>query len=537
MGSETLILVGLALIFGLYMAWNIGANDVANAMGTSVGSGALTLKRAVILAAVMEFCGAFLVGPHVSETVRKGIVDPADIQVTEVQKAFGLEATPDKSAIEALAEQAKHDVAVEAKLREANRRAALVLSYGMIASLLAAGIWLQIASYFGWPVSTTHSIVGAIVGFGVVYGGIGAVNWFGEGTFSAIFSGKGGVVSILASWVVSPLLSGTIAFVIFRLVLTGIFYKPDPLAAAKKGTPYIVFAVMVTMTLVLAFKGLKPFWKNLGYHHLDALPLTIGLTGGVVAGILGALISRMLVGRLKTGGQLASEQAHFLYVSRALSKAIMHLRRARNSSWGKTKLATDAAVQQTKAIYREVRGQTDVGQAKSVYPQVERIFVCLQVISAGFVAFAHGANDVANAIGPLSVVVETARTMQIPEKASVPLWMLGLGGVGIVLGLATWGWRVIATVGKRITELTPSRGFCAEFAAAMTILLASVYKLPVSTTHCLVGAVLGVGLARGIGALNLRTVRDIVVSWIVTVPAGAGLTILFFYILSAVFGR
>ena len=497
MGLESWILISLALIFGLYMAWSIGANDVANAMGTSVGSGALTLKRAVILAAIMEFGGAFLVGPNVSETVRKGIVDTSVFMEDP-----------------------------------------MMLALGMLASLLAAAAWLQLASYFGWPVSTTHSIVGAIVGFAAVYGGVGAIKWVGEGTFSAILSGKGGIVSIVASWVVSPLLSGTIAFVVFRLILTGIFYKPDPVSAAKKATPYIVFAVMVTMMLVLAFKGLKPFWKNLGFDsHLEPFPLTMGLIGAVAAGLLGAIISRMLVSRMDMGDPIATEQAHNLYMKRALSKAMMHLRRARNTSSGRIKQSADEVLQQTKDIYASVRDTSGTDSERSAYRQVERVFIYLQIISAGFVAFAHGANDVANAIGPLSVVVEIATSdpMVVPAEASVPMLMLGLGGIGIVIGLATWGWRVIATVGKRITELTPSRGFCAEFAAALTILLASVCKLPISTTHTLVGAVLGVGLARGIGALNLRTVRDILISWVITIPAGAGLAVVFFYILRMMF--
>ncbi len=481
MGTESLILIGLAVVFGLYMAWNIGANDVANAMGTSVGSGALTLKRAVILAAIMEFCGAFLVGPHVSETVRKGIVDPA---------AF----TP------------------------------MMLMIGMLASLLAAGAWLQLASYKGWPVSTTHSIVGAIVGFGAVYGTVDAVKW-------------GKVGSIVASWVVSPTLSGLIAFIIFRLVLVNIFYKPDPIAAAKKSTPFIVFAVMVIMFRVLTFKGLKPFWKNLDIDPEGALPLAVGLSGAAISGILGALIARKLVSRMSDGDPLASEHLKSLYVSRALSKALMHLRRVRNTTVGETHEAADEVIQQSKAMLRAVQSRANGGAGQSAYRQVERIFIYLQVISAGFVAFAHGANDVANAIGPVSVVVETARTGAVPIETNVPLWILGVGGVGIVVGLATWGWRVMQTIGSRITELTPSRGFCAEFAAALTILLASVFALPISTTHTLVGAVLGVGLARGIGALNLRTVRDILISWVVTVPAGAGLAVVFFYVLRALLVR
>ena len=498
MGTEAVILIVLALLFGFYMAWNIGANDVANAMGTSVGSGALTLTGAVILAAIMEFAGAFLVGPHVSETVRKGIVD--------LDMLRGMD------------------------------QGALLLVLGMLAALLAAGVWLQLASYWGWPVSTTHSIVGAIVGFGAVAGGIEAVKWVKVGT-------------IAMSWVVSPALSGVIAFVIFRFILAGIFYKPNPLAAAKKATPYIVFAVLVAMMLVLAFKGLKPFWKYpfwegvFGFKfksHLDAVPLTLSLAAAGLIGFVGACVSYRLVRNIEEEpGQTKTSEN--LYVQRSLSKAIMHLRRIRNTTTGEVRDDADRVLQDTQKLLHDAHASTRT-RGVSGYHQVERIFIFLQIISAGFVAFAHGANDVANAIGPLSAIMEVVDTTKeamfwvVPDiQSHVSVWLLLLGGIGIVIGLATWGWRVIETIGKRITELTPSRGFCAEFAAALTILIASVYSLPISTTHTLVGAVLGVGLARGVGALNLTTVRDIVISWVITLPAGAGLAILFFYGLKAVF--
>lgn len=501
MGTEAMILTGLAMAFGLYMAWNIGANDVANAMGTSVGSGALTLKRAVILAAVMEFTGAFFIGPHVTETVRAGIID---IEMFKVD--------PD---------------------------GARMLCFGMLASLLAAGAWLQLASYFGWPVSTTHSIVGSIVGFGCVYGGIHTVNWFGGNGFNVltILSGDGGVASIVASWIVSPLMSGTIAYFVFRFILKRVFYQPDPITAARVWTPWIVFVVMITMMLVLSFKGLKPFWKDrFGLSPLDFWPLTIGLGLSLVSGVTGALVSRRLVRKVRADDPALARLQADLYTARAMSKALMHLRRVRSTAFGEAKDQAQRALDEAETLYKQVRERTRGNTDSHIYHNVERIFIYLQIISAGFVALAHGSNDVANAIGPLSVVIETAKNMQIPEKTAVPLWVLGIGGVGIVFGLATWGWRVMQTVGKRITELTPSRGFCAEFAAALTILIASVCKLPVSTTHTLVGAVLGVGLARGFGALNLNTVRDIIASWLITLPAGAGLAILFFYGLRMAFG-
>lgn len=497
MDIHTTALIILALGVGLYMAWNIGANDVANAMGTSVGSGALTLKAAVIIAAVMEFAGAFLVGPHVTETMRSGIID--------------------------------------LKVFEAMPNGPHILAYGMLASLLASGVWLQLASYFGWPVSTTHSIVGAIAGFGLVVGGVHAINWIGPNGIWGAFTGESSLLGIVASWIVSPLLAGSISYLLFRLILNRVFYQPDPLAAAKKITPIMVFMVLLTMTMMLHFKGLKPFWNDqFGLKPTDALAMAYGIPFSLISSTVAALIARRMANKLKHD-PIKRQQLRELYTARALSKAIMHLRRVRDTTGEETRAQAVAALSQTQTLLSDVHTRTKDTSEKHVFQDVERIFVYLQIISASFVAFAHGANDVSNAIGPLSVIIEVARSNAIPVESVVPWWVLGLGALGIVVGLATWGWRVIQTVGKRITELTPSRGFCAEFAAALTILIASVCKLPVSTTHTLVGAVLGIGLARGIGALNLNTIRDIGASWLITVPAGAGLSILFYFVLMAFF--
>jgi len=433
--------MGLALIFGFYMAWNIGANDVANAMGTSVGSGALTLKRAVIVAGVLEFAGAFLVGSHVTETVRKGIVD---IEI------FMADPT--------------------------------VYVLGMLASLLAAGVWLQTASYFGWPVSTTHSIVGAIIGFGLLVGGIHAVNW-------------GKVFSIAASWIVSPLISGTISFFIFMLLRKKIFNSDAPVAAAKKLTPVVVFFVFAILTLVMVFKGLKNLHLHLSFLHALIVATAIGFVG--------ALLSAFWVSYMK------------------LNQDYIKLQDSKDS----------ACIRPAEASHT----RKNVDRREYEHQGVEKIFIYLQILSACFVAFAHGANDVANAIGPLGAVVGVIRTGVVGLKATVPIWVLMLGGIGIVIGLATWGWRVIETVGKKITELTPSRGFSAEFGAAVTIVVASRLGLPISTTHTLVGAVMGVGLARGIAALNLNAIREIVLSWVVTIPAGATFAIGIYYLLTLFF--
>ena len=420
MGIELIIIVVLASCFGFYMAWNIGANDVANAMGTSVGSGALTLKKAIIVAAIFEFAGAFLVGSHVTETVRKGIIDLSIFTNME--------------------------------------NGANILLYGMLASLLAAGAWLQIATYFGWPVSTTHSIVGAVVGFGLIAGGAAGVNWIKVGT-------------IVMSWVISPLLSGTIAFIVFFIIHRTMINVPNSVQSTKKWSPIYIFLVFAILTLVTLFKGLKNL--NLDLSLQGSLIIAIGI--GFFASMIGwILINRIVVAE-------TSESSQF----------------------------------------------------------VEKVFTYLQIMSACFVAFAHGANDVANAIGPLAAVFALARggTEALVAKTPVPIWILGLGGAGIVVGLSMWGWRVIETIGKKITELTPTRGFAAEFAAATTIVLASRLSIPISTTHTLVGGVLGVGLARGLDSLNFRAIREIVTSWIVTLPAGAGMSIVFFLIIKAVLGN
>jgi PiT family inorganic phosphate transporter len=406
-GSGLLI---IAALVGLYMSWAIGANDVANAMGTSVGSGTLTFKQAVIVAAIFEFAGAVIAGSSVSGTIRKGIVAP-----------------------EVFAGAPEH------------------LVYGMISSLLAAAVWLNIASRKGWPVSTTHSIVGAIVGFTVVSAGVDAVSW-------------GKVGTIVTSWVVSPVLSGCTAFALFTMLRKYVIAVKDPIARTKLVAPYLVFFTTLIIALVTLWKGLK---------HLK-LDLNSGETAAIAIGIsaIAALIAKFFIARIDNAPDESDE---------------------------------------------------------SRYARMERMFGILQIYTACAVAFAHGSNDVANAVGPMAAVYGTLKTGSVVAQTAVPLWLLAIGATGIVIGLATYGYRVIETVGKKITHLTPSRGYVAEFAAAVTIVIASRFGLPISTTHTLVGAVLGVGLARGIAATNLGTVAQIGLSWIVTLPAGAGLSILFYW--------
>ncbi|MCK5796726.1 MAG: inorganic phosphate transporter, partial [Deltaproteobacteria bacterium] len=370
---------------GLYMAWNIGANDVANAMGTSVGSGALTLRKAIVVAGVLEFLGAVLVGAYVTDTVRKGIVDPA---VFSTQP--------------------------------------MTFVYGMMAALLAAAIWLNVASFFAFPVSTTHSIVGALAGFGMLVAGAGAIKW-------------GKLVFIVASWVVSPILGGVVAYIIYLVIRRVVIERDDPAVSARRAAPVLVGALLFVLALVTVFKGLKNLHLELRWWEALGGSFALAMVGGIVT-------------RLVQGARLSTKPA-------------------------------------PAAHSMEV---------------VEAIFRPLQAATACAVAFAHGANDVANAVGPVAAVFGTLKSGAIAAKVGVPVWILLLGGVGIVLGLATYGYRVMATIGTKITEITPTRGFAAEFGAAVTILFGSKLGLPLSTTHTLVGAVVGVGVARGMGALDLR---------------------------------
>ena len=413
--EHQIIYVSLAAVFGIFMAWGIGANDVANAMATSVGSRALTIKQAILVAAVFEFLGAVLAGGAVTSTIRKGIVD-----------ADQLSQSPE------------------------------LLIYGMLAALLAAGTWLLIASSKGWPVSTTHSIVGAIVGFAAVGIGVDAVKWSQVGT-------------IVLSWVVSPLTAGLIAFLIFESVRRLILQQEDPLSKAKKYVPFYIFLAAFTMTLVTILKGLSHVGLTLSTQNSYLLAAAIA----AVVAIIGAIAIR----RIQPDPKLEKRQ-HFY--------------------------------------------------------TVERVFAVLMVVTACSMAFAHGSNDVANAIGPVAAIISVAKSGLVGETSALSAWVLFLGGIGIVTGLATYGRHVIRTVGEKITQLTPSRGFAAELAAASTIVIASGTGIPISTTHTLVGAVLGVGLARGIDAIDLRVVGRIVVSWVVTIPAGAALAIVFFYIFKTI---
>ncbi|MDE3047228.1 MAG: inorganic phosphate transporter [Verrucomicrobiota bacterium] len=469
---ETITLIQiLTLSLGFYMAWNIGANDVANAMGTSVGSKALTLKKAVFLAAILEFSGAYFVGSSVSETIQKGIVEPSVFQSDP-----------------------------------------MIFVFGMMGSLLATGALLQIASYFGLPVSTTHAIVGAVLGFGLCIGGPSAIHWSTLGW-------------IASSWILSPVLSGIVSYAIFSLIQRKILFALDPIEASQKLTPFFIFLCVAIAVLSLVYHGL-----NL---HLS---IWMAISLSCTAGLLAAWISRPFILRITEPAVQLNNGFH-PYQAVSLEKALHHLQRVhlsnRNLSYSQE---ISQIVTRVQSLNDTVKKTTpELYSSHHHYHGVEKIFIVLQIISACLVAFAHGANDVANAIGPVAAVLDVLKHRMLSGTSAVPSWLLALGGGGIVIGLATWGWRVIETIGHKITELTPTRGFSAEFGAAFTILLASKMGLPISTTHALIGAVLGVGLARGLKALNLQTIKEIVVSWMVTIPLCALFSILTFYLLKFCF--
>lgn len=407
--STDAILLILASVVGLYMAWNIGANDVANAMGTSVGSHSLTFKQAIIIAGIFEFLGAVLAGNHVAATIGKGVVNPLIFSLNPNDYIFG-----------------------------------------MLSSLLAAGIWLNICTKIGWPVSTTQSIVGAVVGFGIISKGFAAIHW-------------SVIIKIVASWIISPIMGGAISFLVFSFILKNILRSKFPVAATKRYMPIISFYLIFLLSMSVIYKGLKNI-------HLD-LPFYNAFIISTLLGVAAFVVSSVLLSRIKSD--------------------------------------------MTKKSWRRL-------------PAVERIFRYFQIITASYMAFAHGSNDVANAVGPLVGMMDAIKSHSVAIGSPVSIWILAFGGIGIVVGLATYGYKVIITVGKKLTELTPSRGFSAEIGAATTILVASKIGLPISTTHVVVGSILGVGLARGIGAINLSILKNIFYAWFLTVPAAMLLSALIY---------
>ena len=445
MEPVTIVLIGLALVVCAYMAWNIGANDVANAMGTSVGSRALTLKQAVIIAAIFEFCGAFFAGDAVTDTVRKGILS-VDFDV--VDDAFSKD-----------------------------------LAFGFIAAMMAAATWLTIATRMGLPVSTTHSIIGGIIGVGLIL----------EVKHDMTLIDWGVVQKVVLSWVASPLMGGLLAFFSYMIIKKTILDSENPIDRSRWLAPLLAFPTFFVLGLALQFKALKGFFSRAENNSWiedknDWLPVKEGGVFNPFADNawfpINSLIVSVIIGLI---GSL---------------------------------------------ILYYVLTKVDINDEKRGFRGVERIFVWLQIITAAYVAFAHGANDRSNAIGPMAAVwqVLSSDGGQLLEEAPIPLWLILLGSAGIAIGVMTWGWRVMETIGKKITDITPTRGFAAEFGAATTILIFSMpfLAVPVSTTHTLVGAVVGVGLAGGAKAVDFRVFGKIAASWVASVPVAAfGAIVLF----------
>ena len=406
-----LLIGGSTVAIAFYVAWSIGANDVANSMGTSVGSGALSLRKAILIAGIFEFLGAALIGIHVTKTIQHGIVNP---------NTSTFSADP------------------------------YIFVYGMLASLLAAAIWITISTYYSLPISTSQSIVGALIGFGVVAAGVSAVSW-------------NKIIQIGGSWILSPLTGAVLAFLVFYIIKKTIFDAKKPFESMKKSLPFFTFA-LISVILFSIFKSLEcTNFPIICFKNVLELTLIIGF--------ISAVISYVLICRFKP-----------------------------------SKLSTDA----------------------DVYNSIEHVFIYLQIITACFVAFAHGSNDVANAIGPLAAVTNILQSGSIGGIVGVPLWLILLGGIGIVIGLATWGYKVIGTIGRKITEITPTRGFSAEFSTALVVLMCSRFGLPVSTSQVLVGSVIGIGFAKGIVAVDLKVIKKILVGWVITVPLSAATAAIIF---------
>jgi inorganic phosphate transporter, PiT family len=401
----------LSMAAGFLMAFSLGANDVANSMAPAVGSRAITVRQAVIIAGSLTFVGAVFLGANVTATITRGIINPE--QITDPK----------------------------------------IMLLGMFASLLAAALWVLLASLTSLPVSSTHSIVGSILGFSLVAGGPNVVNWW-------VLSG------VVISWFVSPLFAGGIAYLIFSHIRRYIFYQQHYLQQARAWAPRWVALTAVIVGYSFLYK--TPVGKELELSRLDASLVT----------------------------------AVFSFVCWAVSRHFI------------------------RKVTRNMEQNVE---------EVEGIFRRLQIMTASYVALSHGANDVANAIGPVAAIYIIARQQALIETAEIPIFMLILGGVGLSLGIAVLGHKVMATVGNKITTLTHTRGFAVNFSTATTVLIASNLGMPVSTTHSCVGAVTGVGLARGFSAVNFGVLLRIMGYWVLTVPIAAFTCIVIFQILRWIF--
>lgn len=408
-----LIILIIAVVVGLYSAINIGANDVANSMATSVASKALTIKKAVVVAGIFDMLGATLVGAHVANTIRKGLVDP--LEFSDTPELF---------------------------------------VYGMLAAVLGSALWVNIATYFKLPVSTTHSIIGGVLGFGLVSVGAAGIHW-------------NVVLLVVLSWIISPVFGGIIAFSIFSIIKKFVLSSETPIERTKRLGPYLTGMVAFILSLSIIYKGLKNLHLDLDFLEAFVISFFFGL--------LGYLAGYFILKR-----------------------------------------------------YKKKDGDP--------YAQVEQMANPLQVISACFQAFSHGANDVANAIGPVAAIVAVLHIGKVEMSVGIPFWILLMGGVGLAFGVYVWGYRVMDTVGHKITTITPTRGFSAEFGTATTVLICSRLGMPVSTTHVAIGNIIGVGLARGISAINLNVIKSIFSAWVISLPAAGVFSIGIYFLLKLIFG-
>jgi solute carrier family 20 (sodium-dependent phosphate transporter) len=490
---EWIFIVGL--FFAFYNAWGIGANDCANSFATSVGSKALTLKQAIIIASIFEFSGAVLLGSLVTDTVRKKIVD-IDIYNDNPY----------------------------------------ALMYGMLCADLASAIWLTVATYFRYPVSTTHSIIGAIVGFSLAYGGSNAIVWKKIGF-------------IVLSWLVSPLLAGIFSAVFFYLINTIVFNSTNPYENTSKLFPIITFLTFFINALFIIYKGSPQL-------DLDELPLWIAIVSSLSIGLVTSLIAHFLYlpyaqRKIEKQEQEQTEEQTENDVNRTSSyiENINHNQNDNNQNDNQNdnnqilehrpnyenNIELDDYIKDNKKYvmflekYKHEKTIEELHEnAQDIDPRSEKLCSWIQIITACFSSFAHGSNDVANAIAPLATIYHIYKFNDITKKADVPIWILVIGGIGIVIGLATWGYKIIDRIGRELTKISTSRGFIIELGAALTVIIASRAEIPVSTTHCQVGSVIGCGLVGGIKNIQWKLVKGILFSWFITLPITGCLSALLF---------
>jgi len=459
-----------------YMAWGIGANDVANSFGTAFGARCLTIRQACVIAAVCELAGAVLLGGDVADTIRKGMMD--------------------------------------IDLYSGDEGRVLIMA-GMTSVLLAAATWLLVASKYGLPVSTTHSAVGGVIAFAVASKGYGSVKWSKVGM-------------IIASWFISPTMSAIIGFVMYGSLSALVLKHDDSLRRAKIAAPFLVFLMTFVLAMFTIYKGAKGIGLNKTHPAV-----AVGASFGISA-LAGGLSYPFVIW---WGKQIAArEVAKKLAVEQELAQdpeknqAERQPEKPANASYPKiadsdpdlviTKAGEDG-IDKIDVHVKEVDGQKPTSEGEppveESWSETERLFQSFVVIVAAFQSIAHGANDVANSVGPFGAVLAASQG-ELGKKTSIPVWVFFVAGFCIVIGLAMYGVKVMQTIGNNITPVTPSKAFCAQWAATSVVLLATRLGIPISTTHAAVGGVLGVGLAEGVRNIRWSVMAKIFTSWIVTLP-------------------